>query len=150
VHHLAVTELVSCGLTLPSKGFLHDEICYRWATPRRNKMPRHNQCVCVGTVTVPKKKSCGTSTWVQVMTSLYGVSRSRSLDTLHLVQLPWTSDQPHTETYNWQHTTLTTNRQPCLRGNSNSQSTDPCLKPRGHRDRHIKDFTKVLLSHKTI
>ena len=54
---IAVTELVSCGLTLPSKRFVHDEVfCHRRATPRRNKMPRHNQCVCVGTVTMPKKK----------------------------------------------------------------------------------------------
>jgi hypothetical protein len=38
------------------------------------------------------------------------------------VGLLWTSDQPVTETSTWQHTTLTRNRYPCPRRESNSQS----------------------------
>jgi hypothetical protein len=48
-------------------------------------------------------------------------SRSHS-DTPHSVGLPWRSDQPDAETYTWQNTTLTTDRHPCLRWDSNPQS----------------------------
>jgi hypothetical protein len=52
------------------------------------------------------------------------------------VGLLWTSDQPVTETSTWQHTTLTTDRHPCPRWNSNPQSQlasdSRCsLRPRG-------------------
>ena len=41
-------------------------------------------------------------------------SRSHS-DTPHSAGLLWTSDQPDAETSTWQHTTLTTDKHPCLR-----------------------------------
>ena len=43
-------------------------------------------------------------------------------DTQNLVGLLWTSDQPNTEASTWQHTTLTTDKLPCLRRDSNPQS----------------------------
>ena len=43
-------------------------------------------------------------------------------DTLHLVWLLWMSDKPDAETSTWQHTTLTTDRHPCLGRDSNPQS----------------------------
>jgi hypothetical protein len=43
-------------------------------------------------------------------------------DTPHLVRLFRTSDQPVAETSTWQHTTLTKDRHPCPRRNSNPQS----------------------------
>jgi hypothetical protein len=43
-------------------------------------------------------------------------------DTPHSVGLLWTRDQPVVETSTWQHTTLTTDRHPCPRRNSNPQS----------------------------
>jgi len=46
---------------------------------------------------------------------------SRS-DTPHSVGLLWTSDQPDAETSTWQHTTLTGNKHPCRRLDSNPQS----------------------------
>ena len=65
-------------------------------------------------------------------------SRSHSV-TPHSVGLLWTSDQPAAETSTWQHTTLTTDRHPCPRRDSNPQSqraaADPRLRPRGHWDR---------------
>jgi len=48
-------------------------------------------------------------------------SRSHS-DTPHSVGLLWTSDQPDAETYTWQHKTITRDRQPCPRRDSNPQS----------------------------
>jgi hypothetical protein len=48
-------------------------------------------------------------------------SRSHS-DTPHSVGLLLTSDQPDAETSTWQHTTLTTDRHPCPRWDSNPQS----------------------------
>jgi hypothetical protein len=48
-------------------------------------------------------------------------SRSHS-DTLHSVGLLWTSDQSNAGTSTWQHTTLTTDRHPCPRRDSNPQS----------------------------
>ena len=44
------------------------------------------------------------------------------LDTPQSVGLLWTSDQPVAETSTWQHTTLTTDRHPCPRRDSNTQS----------------------------
>ena len=40
----------------------------------------------------------------------------------HSVWLLWTIDQPVAETSTWQHTTLTTDRHPCPRWDSNPQS----------------------------
>ena len=40
-------------------------------------------------------------------------------DTSHSVGLLWTSDQPDAETSTWPHTTLTTDRHPCPRRDSN-------------------------------
>jgi hypothetical protein len=48
-------------------------------------------------------------------------SRSNS-DTPHSVGLLWTSDQPVAETSTWHHTTLTRDRHPCPRRDSNPQS----------------------------
>ena len=48
-------------------------------------------------------------------------SRSHS-DAPHSVGLLWTSDQPVAETSTWQHTTLTRDRHPCPRRDSNSHS----------------------------
>ena len=42
-------------------------------------------------------------------------------DTPHSVGFLWTSDQPDAETSTWQHTTLTTDRHPCPRHDSNPQ-----------------------------
>jgi len=49
------------------------------------------------------------------------VSRSHS-DTPQSVGLLWTSDQTGTETSIWQHTTITRDRHPCPRRDSNPQS----------------------------
>jgi len=58
------------------------------------------------------------------------VKTRRSLpDTLHYVGLLWTSDQTDTQTSTWQRTTLTTDRYPCHRWESNPQSQ----KASGHR-----------------
>jgi len=56
-----------------------------------------------------------------------GSSFTRFLDHAHddtpqLVGLLWMSDQPVTETSTWQHTTLTTDKIPCRRWDSNPQS----------------------------
>jgi hypothetical protein len=48
-------------------------------------------------------------------------SRSHS-NTPHSVGLLWTSDQPVAETSTWQHVTLTRDRHPCPRRDSNPQS----------------------------
>jgi hypothetical protein len=42
--------------------------------------------------------------------------------TRHSVGPLWTSDQPDAETSTWQHTTLTRDRHPCRRRDSNPQS----------------------------
>jgi len=42
-------------------------------------------------------------------------------DTPHSAGLLWTSDHPDAETSTWQHTTLTRNRYPCPRQDSNPQ-----------------------------
>jgi hypothetical protein len=55
-----------------------------------------------------------------VMASPYRASRSHS-GTPQSVGLLWTSDQPDAETYTWKHTTLTTDRHPCPRRDSNPQ-----------------------------
>ena len=43
-------------------------------------------------------------------------------DASHSIRLLWTRDQCFAETSTWQHTTLTTDRHPCLRWDSNPQS----------------------------
>jgi len=48
-------------------------------------------------------------------------SQSHS-DTLHSVELLWTSDQSDADTLTRQHTTLTRAKHPCLRRYSNPQS----------------------------
>jgi hypothetical protein len=50
------------------------------------------------------------------------VSRSHSVDTPHYVGLLRTRDQLVAETSTWQHTTLTRDRHPCPRGDSNPRS----------------------------
>jgi hypothetical protein len=52
---------------------------------------------------------------------IVNASRSHS-DTSHLVGLLWTSDRSVAETSTWQHTTLTRDRHPCPRRDSNPQS----------------------------
>jgi len=47
------------------------------------------------------------------------------------VGLLWTSDHLVAETANWQHTTLTTDKYPCLRWDSNSKSQQ--ARDRRHR-----------------
>ena len=52
------------------------------------------------------------------------------------VGLLWTSDQPVAETSTWQHTTLTTDKHPCLRRDSNPWSQQASgRRPCGHWDR---------------
>jgi hypothetical protein len=63
---------------------------------------------------------------------LLNVEASRS----HSTGLLWTSDQSDAETCTWQHTTLTKERHPCPRRDSNPQSQQasgrrPMLRPRG-------------------
>jgi len=58
----------------------------------------------------------------------------------HLAGLLWTSDRPEAENSTSQHTTLTRDRHPCARRDSNRHSqqqtaSDPLLKPRGRWDR---------------
>jgi len=65
--------------------------------------------------------SCGILTRFGVMASPYGSSRSYLLDTPLPVALLWTSDQPDLETSTWQHTTLTRDRNPWRRWDSNLQ-----------------------------
>jgi hypothetical protein len=55
------------------------------------------------------------------MASPYRASRSHS-DTPQSLGLLWTSDQPDAETYTWKHITLTTDRHPCQRRDSNPQT----------------------------
>ena len=47
-------------------------------------------------------------------------------DTSHSVGLLWKSDKPQAEISTWQHTTLTTDRHPCHRRDSNQQSQQAC------------------------
>ena len=60
------------------------------------------------------------------------------VSTPYSVGLLWTSDQPVAQTYTLQHTTLTKDKYPCPRRDSNPQSlqprlaVDPRLRPRGH------------------
>jgi hypothetical protein len=74
-------------------------------------------------------------------------ARSHS-DTPHFVGLLWTSDQSVAETSTWQCTTLTTDRHPCPRRDSNPQSqqanADPRLKLHGHWNRQPSLHTNKL------
>ena len=63
----------------------------------------------------------------------FQVSRSHS-DTPHSVGLLWTSDRPVAEISTLQHTTLTRDRHPCLRRDSNPQSRQAS----GYWDRHVR------------
>jgi len=72
-------------------------------------------------------------------------SRSYSDTHTHLVGLLWTGNQLIAETSTWQNATLTTDRPPWARWDSNLQSQqesglDPRLRPRGHWDRHGQNF----------
>jgi hypothetical protein len=71
---------------------------------------------------------------------IIGATRSHS-DTPHSVGFLWTSDRPVAETNTWQHTTLTANPRASggirTRNPSKRATVDPCLRPRGCRDRHI-------------
>jgi len=51
-----------------------------------------------------------------------GPPHYRVSDTPQSVGLLWTSDEPASETFAWQHTTLTKERHPCPRRSSNPQS----------------------------
>ena len=67
-------------------------------------------------------------------------SRSHS-DTPHSVRPFWTSGQPDAETSTWQHTTLTWDRYPSPRRDSNPNpskraATNQRRRRRGHRDRY--------------
>ena len=64
--------------------------------------------------------SCGALNRFRVMTSPCGVSRSHS-DTSQPIGLLWMSDQPVAGNSTWQNTTLTIDKHPCLRRNSNPQ-----------------------------
>jgi len=66
--------------------------------------------------------SCGPSTRFRVMATYYGAPWSHSLDTPRSVGLLRTSDQPNVEASTWQHPTLTTDRHPWPRWDSNPQS----------------------------
>jgi len=75
------------------------------------------------------------------------------LDTPHSIGLLWMSDRSDAETSTWQHTTLTRERFPCLRRDSNSQSqqrvtADPRFRPRGHWDRQWAPYRFLLLDFK--
>jgi hypothetical protein len=50
------------------------------------------------------------------MASTYGASRSHSLDKPNSIGLPWSSDQPDSETSACERTTVTSDRHPCPRG----------------------------------
>jgi hypothetical protein len=76
-------------------------------------------------------------------------------DARHSVGLLWTSDQHDAEISTWQNTTLTTDRHPCPRRDSNPQSQQasgrrPTLRPRGHWDRQqsllMDTISKAVLS----
>jgi hypothetical protein len=80
-------------------------------------------------------------------------------DTPHSVGLLWTSDQPDAETSTWQHTTLTTDRQTCPRGDSNLQSQEVIgpytARPLGPATNTIisnknRKCTNILLGHNHI
>jgi hypothetical protein len=63
---------------------------------------------------------------------------SRPNDAPQSVGLLWTSDQFVAQTSAWQHTTHTTDKNPCPRSVSNPRSQQANgRRPRGHRDRHI-------------
>jgi len=60
------------------------------------------------------------------------------------VGLLWSSDHSVAETSTWQHTTLTTDRHPCRRWDSNPQSQQASsLRPRGHWDRQSRPIISV-------
>jgi hypothetical protein len=67
------------------------------------------------------------------------VSRSHySNNAPQSVGLLWTSDQFVAEASTWQYTTLTTDKHPCPRWDSNPQYQQASgLRPRGHRDWHV-------------
>ena len=58
---------------------------------------------------------------IRVMASPYGTSRSEALDTPHSVGLLWTSDQPDAKTSTGLHTTLTRDKHPRRKRDSNPQ-----------------------------
>ena len=77
-------------------------------------------------------------------------SRSHS-DTPHSLGLLWTSDQPDAETSTWQQTTLTTDRHPCPRRDSNSQSQQASgLRPSGPCSRYLIPFRHKYSPHHAI
>jgi hypothetical protein len=65
--------------------------------------------------------------------------------TPHSIGILWTSYQPDAETSTWQHTTLTLDRHPCTRRDSNlrfqqASGCRPSLRPRGHWARPFYDY----------
>jgi hypothetical protein len=78
-----------------------------------------------------------------------GFTITHFLDSPQSVGLLWTSDQPVAETSTWQHTTLTTDRQPCPGGIRNHNTSkvaaaDPRLRPHGHWDRLFSRLVKEI------
>ena len=66
-------------------------------------------------------------------------------DTPHSVGLLWMSDQPDAETSTWQNTTLTTDKHPYQRWDSNPQSQPASdRRPLGHWDRPVRFKTKTI------
>ena len=85
--------------------------------------------------------SCGASARLRAMYSPFKVSRSH-LDTPYSAERLCTSNQPDAETYTWQKTTLTRNRNPCPRwvrthNPSKRAAGDPRLRVRGHWNRQL-------------
>jgi hypothetical protein len=82
---------------------------------------------------------------------LYEVWRLHS-DKPHSVGLLWTNNRPDAETSTWQHTTLTRDRHPCRRRESNPQSQQrssrrPRFRPCGLRDRLSEDLLPLNSGH---
>ena len=67
----------------------------------------------------------------------------------HSARFLWTSDQPDTETSTRQHTTLTGDKHPLPRWDSNPQSQQssslrPRLRPHGHWDRRLQSVAQIM------
>jgi hypothetical protein len=71
--------------------------------------------------------SSGASTRLRFKASPYGASRSRLLDTPHSVGLLWTNDKSDLETSTRQNTTLTRDKQKCLRWIPTPNPTNPSI-----------------------
>jgi hypothetical protein len=86
---------------------------------------RRQHCICTAQIISNAGRippSWYNSLWWAWACSLPRLRGHAQLDTLHTVALICTNDQPDAESSTWQHTTLTRDRQPCLRQDSNPQS----------------------------